>query len=55
MGWTYQLYIAWADTPTVPFSDRYTSSAVNSDGRYPSLLFINNADPWEGTAGEFLP
>ena len=53
-GRTYQLCIAWADTPTVPFSDRYTSTAVNFDGRYPSLLFINDASTGEDAAEEFL-
>lgn len=54
-GRTYQLCIAWADTPTIPFSDCYASSAVNFDGRYPSLLFINDASTGEDAAGEFLP
>lgn len=54
-GRTYQLCIAWADTPTIPFSDRYASAAVNSDSRYPSLLFINDACTGEDAAGEFLP
>ena len=53
-GRTYQLCIAWDDTPTVPFSDRYTSTAVNFDGRYPSLLFINDASTGEDAAEEFL-
>lgn len=52
---TYQLCIAWGDTPTVPSGDRYTSAAVNFDGRYPSLLFINDADTGEDAAEEFLP
>nr|WP_325189032.1 zinc-ribbon domain-containing protein [uncultured Oscillibacter sp.] len=54
-GRTYQLCIAWADTPTIPFSDRYASAAVNSDSRYPSLLFINEASTGEDASGEFLP
>ena len=54
-GRTYQLCIAWADTPTIPFSDRCASAAVNSDGRYPSLLFINDASTGEDASGEFLP
>ena len=54
-GRTYQLCIAWADTPTIPFSDRYASAAVNFDGRYPSLLFINDVSTGEDAAGEFLP
>ena len=52
---TYQLCIAWSDTPSLPFSDRYTSSPVFFDGRYPSLLFINDADTGEDAAAEFLP
>ena len=54
-GRTYQLCIAWADTPTIPFSDRYASAAVNFDGRYPSLLFINDVSTGEDAAGDFLP
>ncbi len=52
---TYQLCIAWGDTPTTPFSDRYTSAAVNFDGRYPSLLYINRVDSGASAADEFLP
>lgn len=52
---TYQLCIAWGDMPTTPFSDRYTSAAVNFNGRYPVLLYINYADSGASAADEFLP
>lgn len=54
-GRTYQLCIAWDDMPARPFSDRYTSSSVNFNGRYPALLFINDADTGENAADGFLP
>lgn len=54
-GQSYQLCIAWADTPAAPFSDRYTSAAVNFDCRYPALLYINRAGTGENAADEFLP
>lgn len=54
-GQTYQLCIAWADTPTTPFSDRYTSAAVDFNSRYPALLYINRAGTGENAADEFLP
>lgn len=54
-GRTYQLCIAWGDMPDRPFSDRYTSSSVNFDGRYPALLFINDADTGEDAVDGFLP
>lgn len=54
-GQTYQLCVAWADTPTEPTGDRYTSSAIDFDSRYPSLLYINRADTGASAADEFLP
>lgn len=54
-GRTYQLCIAWGDMPDRPFSDRYASSSVNVDGRYPALLFINDADTGADAADGFLP
>lgn len=54
-GQTYQLCIAWSDMPTTASDDRYTSSAIDFDGRYPSLLYINRADTGVNAADEFLP
>lgn len=54
-GQTYQICIAWSDTPAVPSSDRYASAPVDFNGRYPSLLYINRADSGASAADEFLP
>ncbi len=43
-GATYQLCIAWADTPFTPFSDRYCNSELNYDYRYPVLLYVNHVE-----------
>lgn len=54
-GQTYQLSIAYADTPAQPSVDRYTTLPLDFDARYPSLLYTNYADTGENAAGEFLP
>ena len=51
---TWQVCIAWADTPFTGSADRYTNGQTNYDYRYPSLLYINDAARKTHAGEEFL-
>lgn len=51
---TWQICIAWANTPFDGFSDRYTSGQTDYDYRYPALLYINDAENKTHAGEEFL-
>ncbi len=41
---TYQICIAWANTPFTPCNDRYNMAELNFNYRYPALLYVNHVE-----------
>lgn len=52
---SYQICIAWQNSPFTPEPKRYTNSELDFDYRYPTLLYVNHVESKTHATEDFLP